>query len=527
MTCRLPWIVLALALLAVTVRAQAGNGGNGDLEPSPMAIGSTISLAVTGGVGQAFAVFVCDQPGAVEIPGLGTVWLDLDSPGFALFGAGVIGAGGSTTWTFAIPSDPGLLSVVIYAQGIVADPGHAGGYALTRAIRIDFENQDAFTSLPSLSGPRALAGADLLHDGRVLVTGGGAGTLTAPTGASTTEIYEPYTRMWSVGPNMNVQRAFHSSVVLQNGNVLVAGGADANGIVTASCEVFDPLSNAWTFVAPMSTPRVGHAATLLADGRVLVTGGTPTVTVQPSSTTPIGDVLGPSLNTGEIWNPATNSWTPVANTMSSKRFAHAQVRLQDGRVACISGLNGAAVIPLLNVEAPTWTTSVSLYNPATNQFASGPAISLARAAHRATLMANGEAFVSGGFSPVQVFGVTTGVQTTNSAVKMNSAASSFSSAGTLPAGTLLHGQVLLKNGKCHVSGGSSISLSGTTLAFSATNQCAVRTAGSTSLSTTAPLPGPRGTHFAVRLWDGSVLIGGGADDLNNALATTVLYTPAP
>jgi hypothetical protein len=87
--------------------------------------------------------------------------------------------------------------------------------------------------------------------------------------------------------------------------------------------------------------------------------------------------------------------------------------------------------------------------------------------------------------------------------------------------------VLLKNGKCHVSGGTSIGLSGTTLVVSATAQCSTRTAGAAIMTTTNPLPGPRGTHFAVRLWDGSILIGGGADATGTPLASSLLYTPAP
>jgi hypothetical protein len=236
----------------------------------------------------------------------------------------------------------------------------------------------------------------------------------------------------------------------------------------------------------------------------------------------LGDVLNQSQNTGEVYNPATNTWTAASNTMSSKRFGHAQARLQDGRVACISGLNGTG--SLLGIEIPAWTTTTSLYNPATNSFANGPSIGTARVGHQATTMPNGEVFVSGGLAPTLLFGIVTGVTTTNSATRLNAAGTSWASGGTLPAGALKHGQVLLKNGRVHVSGGAVIGLSGTTLTTAAIDNCGVRLGGATSVTATNSLPAPRGLHLTARLYDGSVLIAGGSDG-NVGLASTLLYTP--
>src|SRR5262249_38710886 len=162
-----------------------------------------------------------------------------------------------------------------------------------------------------------------------------------------------------------------------------------SGAVTATCEIFDPATDSFVPAASMSSPRAGHAATTLVDGRVLVTGGTSTF-----AGTVIGPILTGSQDTGEVYDPSTDTWAPVGNLMGSKRFIHSQTRLADGRVICIAGINGSQSV--LGQDAPTFTASTSIYDPATNLFVAAAAIPTARAGHRATLMPNGEAFVGGG-----------------------------------------------------------------------------------------------------------------------------------
>jgi uncharacterized repeat protein (TIGR03803 family) len=70
---------------------------------------------------------------------------------------------------------------------------------------------------------------------------------------------------------MNTARAGHTTTVLANGKVLVAGGE--NGSVNLStAELYDPATGAWTVTGGMNTARHAHTATLLPNGKVLVTG---------------------------------------------------------------------------------------------------------------------------------------------------------------------------------------------------------------------------------------------------------------
>src|SRR4051794_15251520 len=79
-------------------------------------------------------------------------------------------------------------------------------------------------------------------------------------------------------------------------------------------------------VGDMTTPRSNATATLMADGTVLVAGG--------SLSTPTG---GRNLQTAELFDPATSTFTPVAALMNKARIGHSAVRLRDGRVLIVGG----------------------------------------------------------------------------------------------------------------------------------------------------------------------------------------------
>jgi N-acetylneuraminic acid mutarotase len=68
--------------------------------------------------------------------------------------------------------------------------------------------------------------------------------------------------------------------LLPDGRVLAAGGSRAldyswndPSAILNSVEIYDPASNTWTSVAGLQRARADHTATLLSDGRVLITGG--------------------------------------------------------------------------------------------------------------------------------------------------------------------------------------------------------------------------------------------------------------
>src|SRR6202044_2480990 len=131
----------------------------------------------------------------------------------------------------------------------------------------------AFAATDSMRSKRVEHTATLLPDGKVLIAGGLASRMFDGPGAiASTEIYDPVTGHFLLGPPMSTARTGQGAVLLSNQKVLIVGGADNSGSV-ASAEIYDPVSNRFSLTTSMHTGRIGRTAVLLKDGRVLVTGG--------------------------------------------------------------------------------------------------------------------------------------------------------------------------------------------------------------------------------------------------------------
>ena len=113
--------------------------------------------------------------------------------------------------------------------------------------------------------------AILLQDGRVLILGGnGSGD-----GIGVAEIYDPATGNFTATGSMNVVRQQFSAALLKDGRVLVSGGLQWDGKYTAvsSAEIFDPATGVFELTGSLVTAQRGHTSTLLDDGTVLIAGG--------------------------------------------------------------------------------------------------------------------------------------------------------------------------------------------------------------------------------------------------------------
>lgn len=167
----------------------------------------------------------------------------------------------------------------------------------------------------------------------------------------------------AVPVNMAVARSQHTATLLRNGNVLIAGGW-VNGTIgpTSSAEVFDPVTESFTTVVnSMSQQRNTHSATLLADGRVMVTGG-----------------FGFGINaSSDLYDPATNSFSSTG-FLTQARGGQRALLLQDGRVMVTGGNSGTAAL-----------SSTELYDPGTGLFTTGPSMTGARQWHAMALLPDG------------------------------------------------------------------------------------------------------------------------------------------
>ena len=161
-----------------------------------------------------------------------------------------------------------------------------------------------------VSGTFSLTGANtfgrtatLLRSGKVLVTGGEHEDLGR---FSTAELYDPSTGTFTATSDMTRARDLHTATLLPDGRVLITGGDTEERFnggwsyagSTASAEIFDPATGTFSSVDDMTARRALHTATLLNNGRVLITGG--------AWSAGIGSFMG-MLATAELYNPGISA----------------------------------------------------------------------------------------------------------------------------------------------------------------------------------------------------------------------------
>ncbi|WP_309888853.1 Ig-like domain-containing protein [Archangium sp.] len=140
--------------------------------------------------------------------------------------------------------------------------------------RQEAEVYDPATNTWSLTSPtlqrRQHATSTLLPDGRVLAVGGMSGT-SGSEDSATTELYDPTTGTWSLGPAMGNWRGLHSASVLQDGRVLIAGGMGSAAYVTLATaellllDVDDVTAPVATVTSPFEGASVEGEILLTAD----------------------------------------------------------------------------------------------------------------------------------------------------------------------------------------------------------------------------------------------------------------------
>lgn len=156
---------------------------------------------------------------------------------------------------------------VLIAGGLTTDGRYTNSAELYDPVTRTFRQTGAMTVA------RAGHEAVVLDDGRVLVIGGVG---TGWTFLASAEIYDPRTERFRAAGSMSEPRESHIAVRLRDGRVLVAGGHRGRGaatVISRTAEIFDPASGGFGATSPMAIRRHKHDAITLDDGRVLVFGG--------------------------------------------------------------------------------------------------------------------------------------------------------------------------------------------------------------------------------------------------------------
>ncbi|MBI5631159.1 MAG: fibronectin type III domain-containing protein [Elusimicrobia bacterium] len=231
-------------------------------------------------------------------------------------------------------------AAVLMADGNVLATGGYNGGTYHNEAEIYYSTAGAWRPISSMNLARALHTSTLLQDGRILVSGG----VNASGVLARNEIYNPVTGAWTMATCLNnaadpcagsAKRSHsHSATLLMDGRVLLTGGNDGFG-ETAYSLIYDPVANTWTDTGalvpgrPLNTPRFSHTATLLPNGNVIIAGG--------------AQALGNTLNSCETFDVATSSWQ-VSGNMSASRGYHTTSLAKDGNLYAIGGYSGAAFL---------------------------------------------------------------------------------------------------------------------------------------------------------------------------------------
>ena len=282
---------------------------------------------------------------------------------------------------------PGTMNVARYRHTATRMPNGkvliAGGqnsksYNNTAEIYDSTEGTFKYTSGPMTSA-RDSHTATLMSDGKILLAGGIDGIAISKTA----ELFDSESSTFQATGNLNTARVFHTAVLLPNGKVLIAGGY--NGSYLNSTELYDPSTGLFTPASPMVKERSNHTATLLSNGTVLILGGKNSSGI---------------LNSGEIYDPQSNTFSIIESVMTSKRHSHTATLLNDDseglndRVLIVGGFGynqDDADSAGTTVYSDRALDAAEFYNPGIQQFSRiGSRLIHAIQGHTATLLSSGE-----------------------------------------------------------------------------------------------------------------------------------------
>jgi len=286
----------------------------------------------------------------------------------------------ATSISLQAPHAAGLAATTLASGKILIAGGGTGTVSTSNAAEVLDPSAGSSKLVASMTLARSGHTATLLASGLVLIAGGitpNAGGVTSPT--VSTEIFDPSASTFSVGPSLNTARNGHFALLLPSGDILIAGGCTAASAL--STEIYRASTKTIQAGPTLIGPHCGGRTTTLSTGQILFTGG-----FDPST----------SVFTGaaEIYDPTTNALSS-AGTLMQARYSHTATLLPDGRVLVAGGYSATA---------GTLATT-EYFSPVSKSFSEGPALDQPRQDHAATELSSGSLFIAGGQKLIGPFGI--------------------------------------------------------------------------------------------------------------------------
>jgi N-acetylneuraminic acid mutarotase len=180
----------------------------------------------------------------------------------------------------------------------------------------------------------------------MIVWGGYDGSNDVNTGA----IYDPATDKWTATSTTNAPSARSAHTAVWTGSKMIVWGGQFRSIYTSTGGIYDPVTDTWSPTSVTTAPSGRHGHTAVWTGsKMIVWGGN-------------GSVIDP-VDTGGIYEPVTDTWNPTSTTnVPTARNYHSAI-WTGSRMIVWAGWSGTGFTPLLDTGG--------VFDPATNAWTAG------------------------------------------------------------------------------------------------------------------------------------------------------------
>ncbi len=257
---------------------------------------------------------------------------------------------------------------VTLSNGDILMLGGVISSTILRSVERYSESVNSFVIQNDISiGRRAFAASVTASDEIVLSGGYGTNVSNDAAMRNTTDIYNPNTGTWSLGPNLSSVRVAHSSCTLPDGRVLITGGrvnsaSSSAPVKTSHIITLDHSGGGTIAHYNLLVARMGHTSVLLPNGKVWIAGYGkqteyfdyqtnafslgPELAVSQDSMVTLQDVDGNVYLIGGTSGFVTDvvqkyDWrteeVSIVSYMTKGRFKHTGVRLPDGNFLIMGG----------------------------------------------------------------------------------------------------------------------------------------------------------------------------------------------
>ncbi|NBI31260.1 kelch repeat-containing protein, partial [Chengkuizengella marina] len=234
----------------------------------------------------------------------------------------------------------------------------------TNSVEVYDPLSNSWTQLSNMKDERTGSKTEVI-DGKIYVLGG-------DSDGNSAEVYDPLTNIWSEMSNMNLNVIYTSHVI--NGKIYVLGYDNSNAEPITTLGEYNPRTDTWTSLRALNETR-GWFQSEVIDGKIYVMGGYKYLNEHSASD---------SLNSVEVYDPLTNTWTELSS-MNFRRSSF-QSQMINGKIFVMGGFD---------YNSGSYLNDVEMYNPVTNTWMEMPSLIFDRYISQSHTL-NGSIYIIGG-----------------------------------------------------------------------------------------------------------------------------------